>query len=270
MRVALHQAAVHEGARVSLVSVADDVFLGPRLLKRQAPLPPRGEATATPAAQSRESDLLADRFRRHSGEGRLRGAVASVVDVLADILGIQGATRLEHIAVLERVEGDLAGAAAMLAAQWIRVEQAIHDLAALQGGLNDLRYILGANPRVEDPVRLDRDKRTLLTEPLAAALREANIAALILGAQLCRDRQAGGGDLLHERRVNLQRPIGDAPRARADHHPALVGARYLPVLPGHSIQIGPGRRLHRLGNAHRDSSLARISSITSTAASGVI
>ena len=52
VRVAFGHRPIHEGARVALVGIADEVALALGRLSRQLPLPPCWEASTTPTAQT--------------------------------------------------------------------------------------------------------------------------------------------------------------------------------------------------------------------------
>ncbi len=80
-RVALHDHAVGESAGITLVRVADDVFLARRGLLRRAPFDPRGKACATAPAQSRLGNFFDDFLRRHRKRA-FQSAVAAVRDVI--------------------------------------------------------------------------------------------------------------------------------------------------------------------------------------------
>ena len=81
VRVALHQVAVFEGARLRLIGVADDVAGLRRVLRHEAPLHPRGEARAAATAQGRLLDLADHIVRRHAVEDFLQRLVAAVLAV---------------------------------------------------------------------------------------------------------------------------------------------------------------------------------------------
>ena len=92
MWIALHHAAIHECARVSLVRVANNVFLALGLCPGGFPLAPGGETAAATTSQARARNLLANLFRRHLEEGLLRRRIAPLVHILVNALRIKGAT----------------------------------------------------------------------------------------------------------------------------------------------------------------------------------
>jgi len=105
--IRLHDAAVHEGAGVSLVAVADDVLRERRILARFLPLGARGEPRAAPAAQARELHLADDLLGRHGRQGLVQGEVAVVGDVLLDRLGVDVPPVAQHDEPLLRKEVDV-------------------------------------------------------------------------------------------------------------------------------------------------------------------
>ena len=91
VRVALDDGAVHEGAGVAFVGVADDVLDVARGLGGEFPLEAGQEAGAATAAQAGVLDFLDDRFGRHLEQGLGQSRVAAAGDVLLDALGVDHA-----------------------------------------------------------------------------------------------------------------------------------------------------------------------------------
>ena len=116
MRVALQDAAVHEGAGVALVGVADDELSLGRLLGDGGPLQPGRVAGAAAAAQAAPRDLRDDLGRAHLTQDVVQGLVPSGLDVRLDPV------RLDQPAVLQD-DGHLAG------------EERVFGVAALRGSL---------------------------------------------------------------------------------------------------------------------------------------
>ena len=94
MRIALHHGAVHERARIALISVADYVFLGTGLTQNLLPLSAGGEAAASASTETGLRDLLYDPFRRHVEQGLCHGAVTAHGDVFPDGFGVDVAAVL--------------------------------------------------------------------------------------------------------------------------------------------------------------------------------
>ncbi len=86
--VAFHLVAVHVGARVSLVGVADDIFLKALFLFREVPLHARGKPRAPAPPQARCDDLVDD-LVWGKGRDRLEGStVASHGEILVDVFRV--------------------------------------------------------------------------------------------------------------------------------------------------------------------------------------
>ena len=100
VRVALQDAAVHVGARVALVAVADDEVLVGLRLAGQLPLQPDREACAAPAAQAGRLQLVDHLLGRHAGQDAGQALVAAAVQVLVDFLGVDHAAVAHDDAVL--------------------------------------------------------------------------------------------------------------------------------------------------------------------------
>ena len=110
MRIALQHAAVHEGAGVALVGVADDVLLRALALGDRRPLQPGRVTRAAAAAQAALGDGVDDLGGRHLRERVARAPVAVRGDVLLDPLGVDPAAVLQH-------DGQLAGEERMVEVQ---------------------------------------------------------------------------------------------------------------------------------------------------------
>ncbi len=65
VRVALEQGTVHKGTRVTLVTIADNVFFVALRVQSELPFKPAGEAAAASAAQSGVNDELTDLLGTH-------------------------------------------------------------------------------------------------------------------------------------------------------------------------------------------------------------
>jgi hypothetical protein len=81
VRVALHQIAVFESARLGFVSIADDVLGFRRILRHEAPLHACGKASAATPAQTRFFDFVDNVVRRHRVERLLERFVAAVLAI---------------------------------------------------------------------------------------------------------------------------------------------------------------------------------------------
>ncbi len=105
VRIALADRPVHEGTRVALVSVADQVLVLAAGGAGQLPLAAGREATAAATAQAAALDDVADLVRRvlvHGGVGR---RVAAAGDVLVEVVRIDDAAAGQDPAQLGLEEG---------------------------------------------------------------------------------------------------------------------------------------------------------------------
>ena len=260
VRVALHDGAVHERARVAFVAVADDVFLGVVLDAGGLPFAAGGKTAAAAAAQARFGNDVAHGLAVHFGEGLARGRVAAVGHVFLDLVGVDEAAFLEHAAVLALVEGNLVRAEALFPGTRIDVEQALHGFAPQQGEVHDVRDILLADFRIENVFGQDGDQRPHLAKALAAAVGDAHAVAVAFGLEFQNDVEAGGGHLFFQGGEHLLGAVGHAAGAGADDHPAQIRMR--------GGRGGGGGILN--GTFHYCNSLARMPSMRDTARCGVI
>jgi hypothetical protein len=83
--VALQHGAIHEGSRIALVRVAQDVLDVGRGLAGELPLESRGEAGAAAPAQPAAQDLAHHLVRSHLGEHLGQRLIALAGDVLLDL-----------------------------------------------------------------------------------------------------------------------------------------------------------------------------------------
>ena len=134
MRIALEHAAVHVGAGVALVAVADDV---PRLagdLGGQLPFHPGGETGAAAAAQAAglhlRDDLRGLQAAQHAAPGPGRRRVAGCLGRLSGSSGAAVAEHDPHLFV-----GDA-------------VQKVVDDLLAPQGRVDDPRDVGGQDVHV--------------------------------------------------------------------------------------------------------------------------
>ena len=210
MGVALHNGAVHEGAGVALVAVADDI-LDRRILAAG------GEAAAAPAPEAGVDDVPADLLIRHLEQGTLEAGVAALGDVLLDVLGVAGAAVLQHHPVLLLIERNVLLPGIGHAVQ--TVHQAVDDLAAQNGLFQDLVAVLGLDVDVHDAHGLDVDQGTHLAEAVAAAHLDVQ-ALFLVGVVLEADvhRQIPAFALGPEVFIDLHGAAGDAAGTGADQH----------------------------------------------------
>jgi len=221
--IAFHDAHVHEGARVSLVTIADDVLLCVCLAPGDIPLPSRGEAAASPSAQTRGEDELADVLGAHFEIGANGLPVSAGRDVFLYALGVDGAAVGKREAVLFPVEGDLVLGAAHPLRVGFDVEKPLHDVSLPYRCLHYFGDVARFHLRVEYVLGKDGDERPYLTEPLAAGARHED--ALFLLLELDDGVEPAFLQGLHEGLVHLEGPVHQASRSRADEDAVLGGRR---------------------------------------------
>ena len=212
--VTLHDASIHERARIALVAVADDVFLRLLLPLHLRPLAAGGESSAPAAPQAGFRDLVDNLVAGHVEERLFKGGIAVQRDILADGGGVDMAAVLQHDAVLLLVEGDVLLTAADFA--HLVIGQAIDVTAVLDGFLNDLLAVRKLNLGVQPALRIDAHQRAHLAEAMAAALLEADGVIVRLGLQLHLDGDAGFLHQLAQAVEHLEGTAGHAARAAAD------------------------------------------------------
>ncbi len=186
--VGFQHGAVHERAGVPLVGVADDVAYAVLALGVAAgfPLFPRREPAAAPTPQARGLDLLDDRFRLH-GQGLGQGGIAADGDVVLDAHRLDALVGAQDQAVLLAVEGHRLDAGLLLAGGRVHVQEAFDDPVAQQALADDLRYVLGFHPLVEDVPVLEDHHGLDFAEPQAAGQAQVHLVGqpgfLELGAE---------------------------------------------------------------------------------------
>ena len=158
VRVALDLVAVHVGAGVALVRVADEVLLGPGRRAQELPLVAGEVARAAAAAQLGRLELLDDAGGVGVDQDLVEGLVAADRDVLLDVVGVDEAAVAQHdldLALEERdlvPVGQLGVAVAVLDVAGEVVP--LLDLAEHELGRRQLALTEAAQDRV-DVVRLD-------------------------------------------------------------------------------------------------------------------
>ena len=107
MRIALDLVAVHVGAGIAFVGIADDVLLVGNRLAQELPLVAGEEAGAAAPAQLGSLDLLDDALRLVVDQRLVQRLVAADRDVFLDVVGIDQAAVAQHDLLLALEEGHL-------------------------------------------------------------------------------------------------------------------------------------------------------------------
>ena len=109
MGVGLQDGAVHEGAGVALVGVADDILLSCRRLRDRRPLEAGRVAAAAASAQTAGRDLAQHVGRCHLAECADQRRVAADRDIALEAVGVDDPGMLEDDLLLTREEGLIGG-----------------------------------------------------------------------------------------------------------------------------------------------------------------
>ncbi len=213
VRISLEHAAVHEGARVSLVGIADDeLALCPRS-PGQSPLGPGRETGPAPPAQAGVGDRFDDFPGSHRRDGLRKGLVPSPGAILLDGRGGDLAAVAQHDPLLP---GE----------QPLPVHDPFLDhLAPAQVVHDDAVHPFRGHLAVEGPpsaVFDDIHQHLAMTQPDAPGLLERH--PLVFGAKQ-----------LPEPLLHSESPRGDAARSQSNHHRL------------HRVPLDAGRNVRRSG-----------------------
>ena len=208
MGVALHHRSVHKGARVSFVTVADDVlgsgFLGAHL----SPFPPGREAAAAPATQVGFLDLIHDLLAIHVKQSLFKGLVAADGDVLLNGGSVDVAAVLQHSTGLLFIEGDFFLGFIDLPIHLIA--QPLDGLAAQNGLFDDLLAVVLLYLNIQPALGLDAHQRAHFAKAVAAAALDAHIVPMGLVGQVHLTVDAFFLKQLHQTGIDIQRAAGHA------------------------------------------------------------
>ena len=167
-RIALHDHAVGERARVALVGVADDVLLLARRVEHGAPLDARWKTCAAAAAEARVGDGCDDVGRGHRNRG-LEANETAVGLVIGERDGVGNAAARKGEARLAGKERDLLGGA-----ECECVRAAIEEVGIEQrGDVGDRDGAIGNAARW----RVDLDERLKPVHATRAVAHHAGIEA---------------------------------------------------------------------------------------------
>ena len=218
VRVALEHGAVHEGARVALVGVAEDVLDVALLLLGEAPLEARRESGAAASAQARGQDLVDDLLGGHLGERLDEGCVAVAGHVVFDAQRVDQTRVAQHDLDLAVEELHVVHLGDRLLGAGSVAHEARYDAPLEQVLLDDLGDVGHLDVLVEDAVGVDERHRAHGTRAQATGLDDLDLVGQALLLQL-----------LGERGTDGQGAGGDATAARADEDVAseLLHIRFL-------------------------------------------
>ena len=253
---------LYSGVNKGADDVARAVALGADLLTAESTLH-FALICAAAAAQAGIAHGLDDLVRLHLEQGLGQRAVAADGQVLLDGFRVDMAAVLKHAAGLLFVKRDVLLALIQLAV--LVVAQALDELAAEDGLLDDLLHVADLALRVQPALRLDAHQRAHLAKAVAAGLLQADGIGMVLGqGHLARDAQLVHA--LFELMIDVQVAAGDTARAAADEDLALFR-----VARGHVVGLQGAELLQGFDSlTHYAPSFSRSSSMRSTALSGVM
>ena len=216
MGIALHNASVHECARVALVAVADNVFLRHSLALHLRPLASRRESSSAASAQSGVGNLLNHLVRRHVEQSLLKCGISALGKIFLNGKGIYVTTVLKHHARLLLIERDL-----LLGTEYLAIlleRQALNMLSVHDCFFNYFFAVLHLYLGVKPALRLDTHQRTAFTESVTAALFKSNAAVFRLLLKFHRAVDSLCFNEFAQFRVNIQRTAGNTACAGTDQN----------------------------------------------------
>ncbi len=166
--VAFQDRAVHEGAGVALVAVADDVLLLAILVGGELPFAPGREAGAPAAAEAAIKDFVDDFLGLHFGQDLLEGLEAIVAEGLFEAIGIDEGAAVESDAQLPLVEIDVVLPGDLFVGRRIDVKEVFDDMPADEVFFDDAPDVVLLDHPVEGVFREDLDEGPLGAEAEAA------------------------------------------------------------------------------------------------------
>ena len=143
MGIPLHDAPVHKGTGIALVTVADHIAGGLLLAGHVTPFPPGGEACTATATKTGFRNGVDDGFRGHLEHGGLQCGIGPGGQCVFNVLCIDMAAVFQHQTGLLGVEGNFLLGLIDLAAG---VEhQPLYRLSPEHGLFKDLLTVLRLN-----------------------------------------------------------------------------------------------------------------------------
>jgi len=207
--VALEHSAVHEGTRIALVGVADDVLHRVVLRRRKRPLRTGRKTAAAAAAQAGVLDHLDDLARGHRRQGLAQGRIAVTGEVVVNGLRVDPTGVSQHDTRLRQTAGvglvlRVVPVALNLAEAGHRSAQAVHH----RTGLRRVQLAQNQPGATADVHHLDR--RLAVAEPHAAGLDDLHAV-----------RQAARAHFLANRVQHRRRARGHAAGAHGNQNRVL-------------------------------------------------
>lgn len=163
MGISLHDAAVHKGAGISLVTVADNVVDRLGLAAHLVPFSPCREAAAAASAQVRFQNRLADALRIHLKKHLRQRAVAALGDVFQHILRVGLAAVRKDNAGLFVIEGDFL--LMLIGLSVLGIEQPFDDLVPDDRAFDNLIAVGQLHLDIQDAQRLNFSSGPISQKP---------------------------------------------------------------------------------------------------------
>lgn len=185
MGISLHDAAVHKGAGISLVTVADNVVDRLGLAAHLVPFSSCREAAAAASAQVRFQNRLADALRIHLKKHLRQRAVAALGDVFQHILRVGLAAVRKDNAGLFVIEGDFL--LMLIGLSVLGIEQPFDDLVPDDRAFDNLIAVGQLHLDIQDAQRLNFQQRSHLAEAMTSRGLEPDIFAMRLMLQFHTD-----------------------------------------------------------------------------------
>ncbi len=165
VRIAFHDRAIHERARVAFIGVADNKFLRAGIAFREGPFLPGGETCAAAAAQAGSFHRVDDILGRHLGQGFADGLVTAIGDIFFDFFRIDQTAIAQRNPFLEPIKRNFIGGGDPFFLLGVFVKQALHLLTLEQVLRKNLRHVFGFNFHVKGVVGENLDDRAFFAEP---------------------------------------------------------------------------------------------------------
>ena len=182
--VGLDDAAIHEGAGVPFVGVADHELDVAGLCSRDLPLRPRGEPGAPLSTQPRLLDLVDDLFWSHRVERLVECEIALAGNGFIDVLRVDQAPVAKRDQLLLLEELNVIHLGDRLGLPRLAIQQSLDGAPSLEMLLHQLRDIFFRYQLIEDVVGLDNHHRSLGTEAVAAGHDDRHLVLKVVPGQL--------------------------------------------------------------------------------------
>jgi hypothetical protein len=181
VRNALEKAAVHEGAWVALVGVADNVLFITRSGAAELPFEACGKTCTAAPAKARELDFFDDRVGSHLEEGLCQSSIPVIGYVVIQVSGVYSSVEGKDDASLGTIEGDFVLKSDPGTCRRVYVKELLHGLPIEHCALDNERNGLGLNHGVENSFWEYYNDGALLAKTWAASAFEAYAIAQATG-----------------------------------------------------------------------------------------